>query len=100
MKRIDDITLHTYPAKTRHGQRPDPGSAGMSGDDQGLSDVEQSGGESVRELVQEGQYYEAEAVSGVENAPEADQGPVRTRQAPADDVPEEYTGRDQQLDSE
>lgn len=40
--------------------------------------------------MEEGQYSEAEAVSGVENAPDADQGEVRTRQFPEDDVPQEY----------
>ena len=30
--------------------------------------------------MEEGQYMEAEAVSGVENAPDADQGEVRTRE--------------------
>ena len=50
--------------------------------------------ESVEELMEEGQYMEAEAVSGVENAPDADQGEVRTRQFPEDDVPEEYQNED------
>ncbi len=40
--------------------------------------------------MEECQYMEAEAVSGVENAPDADQSEVRTRQFPEDDVPEEY----------
>jgi hypothetical protein len=45
-------------------------------------------------LLEEGQYAEAEAVSGVENARDADQGEVRTRQFPEDDVPEEYQNED------
>jgi hypothetical protein len=45
--------------------------------------------------MEEGQYMEAEAVSGVENAPDADQGEVRTREVLEDDVPEEYTDRDE-----
>lgn len=44
--------------------------------------------------MEEGQYMEAEAVSGVENAPDADQGEVRTREVPEDDVPEEYQNED------
>jgi hypothetical protein len=44
--------------------------------------------------MEEGQYAEAEAVGGVENAPDADQGEVRTRQFPEDDVPEEYLNED------
>lgn len=99
MKEPDDPTLREYHVEYQHGKRPRPESAGMSGDDQGLSDIEQSGNESVLELVEEGQYYEAEVVSGVENAPDADAGPVRTKQVPEDDVPEEYTGQDQQTDT-
>ena len=30
------------------------------------------------------------AISGVEDAPDADHGGVRTRQVPEDDVPQEY----------
>ena len=65
-------------------------SGGQSGDTQGLSRQSYDDSESVEELMEEGQYMEAEAVSGVENAPDADQGEVRTRQVPEDDVPEEY----------
>ena len=52
-----------------------------------MSDVESSNSESVVELLEEGQYFEAEAVSGIENAPDADAGGVRTKQVPEDDVP-------------
>ena len=69
-------------------------SAGQSGDTQGLSRQSYDDSESVEELMEEGQYMEAEAVSGVENAPDADQGEVRTRQFPEDDVPEEYQNDD------
>jgi hypothetical protein len=69
-------------------------SGGQSGDTQGISRREYDDSESVEELMEEGQYMEAEAVSGVENAPDADQGEVRTRQFPEDDVPEEYKEED------
>ncbi len=69
-------------------------SGGQSGDTQGLSRRSYDDSESVEELMAEGQYMEAEAVSGVENAPDADQGEVRTRQFPEDDVPEEYQNED------
>ena len=69
-------------------------SGGQSGDTQGLSRRDYDDSESVEELMEEGQYMEAEAVSGVENAPDADQGEVRTRQFPVDDVPEEYKDED------
>jgi len=70
-------------------------SGGQSGDTQGLSRRSYDDSESVEELMEEGQYMEAEAVSGVENAPDADQGEVRTREVLEDDVPEEYTDRDE-----
>jgi hypothetical protein len=65
--------------------------AGQSGDDQGLSDIEDVDPESVEELADEGQGYEAGIVEGVENAPDADavRG-VRTREVPEDDVEPEY----------
>ena len=67
-----------------------PGAGGQSGDNQGLSRKEDVDSESVEELTEEGQDFEAEVVSGVENAPDADQGEVRTREVPEDDFPEEY----------
>ncbi len=69
-------------------------SAGQSGDTQGLSRSEYSDSESVEELLEEGQYAEAEAVSGVENARDPDEGEVRTSEFPEDDVPEEYRDQD------
>jgi hypothetical protein len=71
-----------------------PGSAGQSGDTQGLSDVAEAGSESVEELVEEGQSFEAEVISGVEDAPDADVAEVHTRQIPEDDVPSEYLDQD------
>ena len=71
-----------------------PESGGQSGDTQGLSRRSYDDSESVEELMEEGQYMEAEAVSGVENARDADQGEVRTTQFPEDDVPEEYQNED------
>jgi len=70
------------------------GSGGQSGDTQGLSDVAEAGSESVEELLEEGQSFEAEAVGGVENAPDPDVAEVHTRQVPEDDVPSEYLDRD------
>src|ERR1700684_2859031 len=75
-------------------QRPRRGmgssAAGQSGDTEGLSRSEDVDSESVEELLEEGQSFEAEAVSGVENAPDADQGEVTTHEVPEDDVPKEY----------
>ena len=67
-----------------------PAAGGQSGDIQGLPRDEEVDTESVEELVEEGQALEAEYVSGVENAPDADQGQIRTREVPEDDVPDEY----------
>jgi hypothetical protein len=65
----------------------------------GLSQFESAGSESVAELVAEGQYYEAEAVSGLER-PYPDDAPVRTHEVPEDDVPSEYSGKDEALDTD
>jgi hypothetical protein len=67
---------------------------GQSGDTQGLSGVEETDSESVKELLEEGQSFEAEVVGGVENVPDADQGEVRTHEVPEDDVPGEYLDKD------
>ena len=75
-------------------ERPGPGSGGQSGDTQGLSDSDEATSESVLELVEEGQAFEAGIVSGIENAPDADAGPIRTREIPEDDVPTEYDEKD------
>lgn len=69
-------------------------SAGQSGDTQGISRREFSDSESVEELLEEGQYLEAEAVGGVEDARDPDEGAVTTSEVPEDDVPEEYLDRD------
>jgi hypothetical protein len=71
-----------------------PEAGGQAGDTVGLSRDEIAGPESVEELLEEGQAYEAEVISGVENAPDADQGEVTTRQFPVDDVPQEYLDED------
>ena len=71
-----------------------PLAAGQSGDTEGLSRAELADSESVEELVEEGQAFEAGIVSGVENAPPAGRRGVRTRQVPEDDVPQEYLDED------
>ena len=64
--------------------------AGQSGSLQGLSDLPGAAPESVDELLEEGNSFEAGIVEGVEDAPDADQGEVRTHEVMEDDVPEEY----------
>jgi hypothetical protein len=93
MKHQTDREIRTYPVPSPEERRP-ADSAGQSGDTQGLSDVAEAGSESVAELVEEGQFLEADAISGVENAPDADVAEVHTRQVPEDDVPSEYYNND------
>ena len=65
----------------------------QSGDTQGLSRDEQANSESVEELAADGQSFEAEAVSSVEDADDPDVHEVKTREVPQDDVPREYDER-------
>ena len=65
-------------------------SGGQSGDLQGLSNIEGADSESVAELIEEGNAFEADAVTGVEHAGDTDQKEVRTHEVPQDDVPGEY----------
>jgi hypothetical protein len=71
-----------------------PEAAGQSGDIEGIPREELADSESVEELLEEGQAFEAGIVEGVENAPDADEGEVRTREVPEDDVPQEYLDED------
>jgi len=82
------------PVEATERSAGDSSAAGQSGDVQGLSDIEDVDSESVRELAEEGQSYEAAAVSGVEDAPDPDIAEVTTKQVPEDDVPEEYLNQD------
>ena len=95
------------PARRKPRGRPDAGelvsfeqrgmgarSGGQSGDTQGIAGGPDVDSESVEELLEEGQSYEAEVVNGVENARDPDQGEVRTREVEEDDVPEEYRDKD------
>src|SRR3984893_3997889 len=83
--------------KSRSGRRQ-PGSSTLlpepsglqSGDLQGLSNVESVDSESVDELLEEGNSFEAGIVAGVEDSRERDGKEVRTREVPEDDVPGEY----------
>jgi hypothetical protein len=75
-------------------KKPRAPSGGQSGDLQGLSNVEGANSESVDELIQEGNAFEADVVTGVEEAGNADEREVRTREVPEDDVPGEYLDKD------
>jgi hypothetical protein len=69
-------------------------SGGQSGDLQGLSRRERADSESVEELLEEGNTFEASVVTGVEDADDADEKEVRTHETPEDDVPGEYLDKD------
>jgi len=70
-------------------------SGGQSGDLQGLSSLEGADSESVDELLEEGNAFEAEAVKGVQDAGDADESEVHTHEVPQDDVPGEYRDKDE-----
>ena len=79
---VDTVAFALEGLGARSGQQ--------SGDLQGLSNVQGADSESVDELLEQGNAFEAEAVKGVEDAGEADGGEVRTHEVPQDDVPGEY----------
>jgi hypothetical protein len=74
-------------------KKPSP-SAVQSGDLQGLSNAETVDSESVGELVEEGNAFEADVVAGVQDAGSHDEREVRTHEVPEDDVPDEYLDKD------
>jgi hypothetical protein len=65
----------------------------QSGDLQGLSNVQGADSESVDELLEEGNAFEADVVKGVEDAGDDDEGEVHTHEVPQDDVPGEYLNK-------
>lgn len=76
--------------KRKHDDELGPDAAGQSGDTQQLPDTPTADSESVEELVDEGNAFEADAILGVENAADPDVSEVTTREVPEDDVPSEY----------
>jgi hypothetical protein len=83
---VDTVTFEPVGLGARSG--------GQSGDLQGLSNAGRANSESVDELLEEGNSFEAEVVKGVEDAGEADEGEVHTHEVPEDDVPGEYLDKD------
>lgn len=78
--------------RRNHSDELGPDSAGQSGDIQGLPNTADADSESVEELVEEGNAFEADAVEGVEEGENPSE--VTTRQVPEDDVPPEYLDDD------
>jgi hypothetical protein len=69
---------------------PGARSGEQAGDLQGLSNVQGADSESVDELLEEGNAFEADVVKGVEDAGDTDEREVRTHEVPQDDVPNQY----------
>ena len=68
-----------------------PDSGGQSGDTQGLSEIADAADESVEELADTGQAYEAEVIEGVEDAADHPEEPVHTHEdqsRPSDSAPD------------
>ena len=78
-------------AVTRPGLRSQ---SGESGDLQGISNLERADSESVDELLEEGNAFEADVVSGVQSADDHEGQEVHTHEVPEDDVPGEYLDED------
>jgi hypothetical protein len=89
---VETVPLSAVRPKARSARAGAPGGGG--GDYSGLSVVPGADSESPRELLEEGQTFEAGIVEAVQNAPNADQGEIRTREVPEDDVPPEYDDQD------
>lgn len=83
---LDSVTFSLKESVARSG--------GQSGDLQGLSHVETADSESVDELLEEGNAFEADVVKGVEEAGDAEGREVHTHEVPEDDVPGEYRDKD------
>jgi hypothetical protein len=85
-KSVGELAFSPEPRGSRSGEQ--------SGDLQGLSRLEAADSESVDELIQEGNAFEADVVAGVESAGDADEKEVRTHEVPEDDVPGEYLDKE------
>ena len=87
-KRIAQSSRSSEAVFSRPRRVSQPGE--QSGDLQGLSNIEAADSESVDELLEEGNAFEADVVSGVQAADDADEEEVHTHEVPEDDVPGEY----------
>jgi hypothetical protein len=88
-RKVQGSAIEEFPLQSRVSS---PGK--RSGDLQGLSAVERADSESVDELLEEGNTFEAGAVMGVEAADDAEGEEVHTHEVLEDDVPDEYLDKD------
>jgi hypothetical protein len=95
MTRRQPIRETSEPAETLgfSAKEPTAHEGGQSGDLQGLSNLEAADSESVVELLEEGNAFEAAVVTGVENA-DNEPTEVHTHEMLEDDVPSEYLDRE------
>ncbi len=75
---VDTVAFARQELRSRSGEQ--------SGDLQGLSNVQSADSESVDELLEQGNAFEAEVVTGVEDAEDADESEVRTHEVPQHDT--------------
>ena len=78
--------------RTESNDQLGPNSAGQSGDIQEMPNTAKADSESVEELAEEGNAFEADVVEGVEEG--GNPSEVKPRQVPEDDVPAEYLNDD------
>jgi len=93
-KQLQDRNPTVYAVASSRARQGRAFSGRQSGDLQGLSRAEGADSESVDELLDEGNPFEADVVAGVEDAENADEREVRTHEVPEDDVPEEYLDKE------
>lgn len=74
-----------------------PDSAGQGGATQQISATPIADFESVEELAEEGNAFEANVIYGVENTRDSKLSEVFTHEVPEDDVPGEYLDNDEHL---
>ena len=75
-------------------QRTRNHSGELSGDLQGLPEIEHLDSENLLELIEEGNAFEANVLTGVEDAEDNEGKDVHTHEVPEDDVPGEYLDQD------
>jgi N utilization substance protein A len=79
---VTEEALSGDPIAVAEGQEESSEAEVLSGDTEGLPTEAEASAQSVEELANEGQYYEAEVVDGVESAPPADVAEVHTHERP------------------
>ena len=97
MKKQPDEGTRTYAVVPAKEKRGGPDSAGQSGDTQQMPNVADADSESVEELAEEGNAFEAGVVEGVERSKPPEVSEVTTREVPEDDVPGEYIDDDEHV---